>query len=58
MLVSKGHSQTGEPRQRGKSGHRKNASWQGAPTNWKAQTEVEVKTPNASERSMRAQEKK
>ena len=56
--TSKGHSLSGEPSRRDKSGHGKNVSQQGALTTWRAQTEGQGRTPNASERSMRAQEKK
>jgi len=39
MQASKVNSQPGKPRQRDKSGHRKNASQQRALTNWRTQTE-------------------
>jgi len=44
MQASKGHSPTGEPRQSDKSGHGKNASQQGTLTNWRAQTEGQIRT--------------
>jgi len=44
MQVSKGHSLSGEPRQRDKSGHRKNAGQQGALTSWRAKRERQVRT--------------
>ena len=44
IQVSKGHSHPREPRQRDKSGHRKGASQQGKLTDWRAQTERQVRT--------------
>jgi len=42
--VSKGHSLPGEHRQTDKLGHRRNPSEQGALTNWRAQTDGQVRT--------------
>src|SRR5579863_7245980 len=44
MQASEGSSQTGEPRQRDKSGHGKNTSQRGALTDWRAQMERQVRT--------------
>src|SRR5437879_5034517 len=44
MRASEGHSRPGEPRHRDKSGHGRNASQRGALTNWRAQTQRQVRT--------------
>jgi len=46
--VTKGHSPTGEHRQTDKLGHGMNPSDQGALTNWRAQTDRQVRTWNES----------
>ena len=58
MPARKGHSLSEEPRQSDKLGHGMNEGQQAAPTNWKAQMEAQVSTPNASKRLMGVQEKK
>jgi len=51
MQASEGHSHSGEPIQRDKSGHGKNVSQRGVLTSWTAQTERRVRTgKNASRR--------
>src|SRR6266850_2253219 len=46
--VTKGHSPTGEHRQTDKLGHGMNPSDQGALTNWRAQTDRQVRTQKES----------
>ena len=49
IRASEGHSRTGERRQTDKSGHAKNPSEQGALTDWRAQTDGQVRTRKESE---------
>ena len=49
IRASEGHSQTGEPRNRNNSGHRKDENQQGALTFWKAQIQKQVRTQNECE---------
>src|SRR6267142_2391385 len=48
---SKGHSLPGEHRQTDKSGHGKNRTEQGALTDWRAQTDRQVRTREESNRA-------
>jgi hypothetical protein len=51
IQASKGHSRTGERRERHKSGHGMNPTERGAHTYWRAQTEVQVRTRDESDRA-------
>ena len=43
MCFAEGHALSGEPKQRGQSGHRMNVSQPGTPTNWRAQMKRQVR---------------
>jgi hypothetical protein len=52
IQASEGHSRSGEPRGRGKSGHGKNPSKRGALTDWRAQSEKYVRTQRELKKEM------
>src|SRR6267142_1339333 len=51
IRASKGHSRPGKHRRMDKSGHRRNTSERGALTNWRVQTDRQVRTRKESEQA-------